>query len=38
MQTRIDAYPMLRVDDILDQVGQARYMSGKEILAGTSSC
>jgi len=33
-QTRIDAYPMPRVDDILDQVGQARYISTLDLAKG----
>ena len=32
--TRVDAYPMPRVDDILDQVGQARYISTLDLAKG----
>ncbi|XP_065901363.1 uncharacterized protein [Dysidea avara] len=32
--TRVDAYPMPRVDDILDKVGQARYISTLDLAKG----
>ena len=33
-ETRMDAYPMPRVDDILDQVGQAKYLSTLDLANG----
>ena len=32
--TQIDAYPMPRIDDILDQVGQARYITTLDLAKG----
>uniref|UniRef100_A0A1X7VYS9 Reverse transcriptase domain-containing protein n=1 Tax=Amphimedon queenslandica TaxID=400682 RepID=A0A1X7VYS9_AMPQE len=33
-QTEIDAYPMLRIDDILDQIGQANYFTTLDLARG----
>ena len=32
--TQVDAYPMPRIDDILDQVGQARYITTLDLAKG----
>ena len=32
--TQVDAYPMSRIDDILDQVGQPRYITTLDIAKG----
>ena len=32
--TQVDAYPMPRIDDILDQVGQARYITTLDVAKG----
>ena len=34
-ETEMDAYPMPRIDDILDQVGQAKYITALDLLNGT---
>ena len=33
-ETEIDAYPMPRIDDILDQIGQAKYLSTLDLARG----
>ena len=34
VMTQVDAYPMPRIDDILDQVGQARYITTLDLAKG----
>ena len=33
-ETQVDAYPMPRIDDILDQIGQARYITTLDLARG----
>ena len=32
--TQVDAYPMPRIDDIFDQIGQARYITTLDLARG----